>query len=146
MRRADTLHKRTPTGPTIRGSESISDSVGHPIVVASRWHPVGLMTLKSLGTDVVLTTARRPMSGSDETRTSRVPTRDVTGLVPTGLRVSAALSWRFIVVIAALYVIVWLAGFLLPPDRADGHRAAARRTDGTRRRPAGQPPVSQRPS
>ncbi|HEX6359630.1 AI-2E family transporter [Actinophytocola sp.] len=51
------------------------------------------------------------MSGSDETRASRIPTRDVTGLVPTGLRVSAALAWRFIVVIAALYVIVWLAGF-----------------------------------
>lgn len=53
------------------------------------------------------------MSGSDETRAARVPVsgRDVTGLVPTGLRVSAALSWRFIVVIAALYVIVWLAGY-----------------------------------
>jgi predicted PurR-regulated permease PerM len=37
--------------------------------------------------------------------------RDVAGLVPTGLRVSAALAWRFIVVIAALYVIVWLAGY-----------------------------------
>jgi predicted PurR-regulated permease PerM len=35
----------------------------------------------------------------------------VTGLVPTGLRVSAALSWRFIVVIAALYVLIWLAGY-----------------------------------
>ena len=31
--------------------------------------------------------------------------------MPTGLRVSAALAWRFIVVIAALYVIVWLAGY-----------------------------------
>jgi predicted PurR-regulated permease PerM len=31
--------------------------------------------------------------------------------VPTGLRVSAALAWRFIMVIAALYVIVWLAGY-----------------------------------
>jgi hypothetical protein len=49
------------------------------------------------------------MSGSDKTRKSPVP--DVTGLVPTGLRVSAALAWRFIVVIAALYVIVWLASF-----------------------------------
>jgi putative heme transporter len=37
--------------------------------------------------------------------------RDVTELVPTGLRVSAALSWRFLFVIAALYVIVWLAGY-----------------------------------
>lgn len=53
------------------------------------------------------------MNGADESRASRVPMsgRDVTGLVPTGLRVSAALSWRFIVVIAALYVIVWLAGY-----------------------------------
>ena len=31
--------------------------------------------------------------------------------MPTGLRVSAALAWRFIVVIAGLYVIVWLAGY-----------------------------------
>ncbi len=31
--------------------------------------------------------------------------------MPTGLRVSAALAWRFIVVIAALYVIIWLAGY-----------------------------------
>ncbi|MFL6143882.1 MAG: AI-2E family transporter [Labedaea sp.] len=36
---------------------------------------------------------------------------DVTELVPRGLRVSAALAWRFLVVIAALYVIVWLAGY-----------------------------------
>jgi predicted PurR-regulated permease PerM len=35
----------------------------------------------------------------------------VTGLVPTGLRVGAALAWRFIMVIAALYVIIWLAGY-----------------------------------
>jgi predicted PurR-regulated permease PerM len=35
----------------------------------------------------------------------------VTGLVPTGLRVSAALAWRFIVIIAALYVLIWLAGY-----------------------------------
>ena len=32
---------------------------------------------------------------------------DVTGLIPRGLRISAALAWRFIVVIAALYAIVW---------------------------------------
>lgn len=37
---------------------------------------------------------------------------DVTPLVPRGLRVSAALSWRFLVVIAALYVLVWLIGYL----------------------------------
>ncbi len=36
---------------------------------------------------------------------------DVTDLVPKGLRVSAAVAWRFIVVIAALYVIIWLAGY-----------------------------------
>lgn len=52
-----------------------------------------------------MTTTRR------ERKTSRKPPADVTPLVPTGLRVSAALSWRFIVVIAALYVIVWLAGY-----------------------------------
>lgn len=31
--------------------------------------------------------------------------------MPTGLRVSGALAWRFIVIIAALYVIVWLFGY-----------------------------------
>ncbi|MCA1655522.1 MAG: AI-2E family transporter [Pseudonocardiaceae bacterium] len=35
----------------------------------------------------------------------------MTGLVPTGLRVSGALAWRFIMVIAALYVIIYLAGY-----------------------------------
>jgi len=35
----------------------------------------------------------------------------VTELVPTGLRVTAALSWRFIMVIAAIYVVIWLAGY-----------------------------------
>ncbi|MEC3974665.1 AI-2E family transporter [Amycolatopsis sp. H20-H5] len=39
-------------------------------------------------------------------------TQDVTGLVPRGLRVTAALAWRFLVVIAALYVIVFLVGYL----------------------------------
>lgn len=37
---------------------------------------------------------------------------DVTGLIPRGLRIGAALSWRFIVVIAALYVVVFLIGYL----------------------------------
>ena len=37
---------------------------------------------------------------------------DVTGLIPRGLRVGAALAWRFIVVIAALYAVVWLMGYL----------------------------------
>jgi predicted PurR-regulated permease PerM len=36
---------------------------------------------------------------------------EVTNVVPRGLRVSAALSWRFVVVIAALYVLIWLAGY-----------------------------------
>ncbi|MFC4005284.1 AI-2E family transporter [Prauserella oleivorans] len=37
---------------------------------------------------------------------------DVTGVVPRGLRVSAALAWRFLVVIAALYVIIEIVGYL----------------------------------
>jgi predicted PurR-regulated permease PerM len=36
---------------------------------------------------------------------------EVTNVVPRGLRVSAALAWRFIVVIAALYVLIWVAGY-----------------------------------
>ena len=44
-------------------------------------------------------------------RKPRKSPADVTGLVPTGLRVSGALAWRFIMVIAALYVIVYLAGY-----------------------------------
>ncbi len=37
---------------------------------------------------------------------------DVSGMVPRGLRVGAALSWRFLMVIAALYVIIWMVGYL----------------------------------
>ena len=37
---------------------------------------------------------------------------DVTGLIPRGLRISAALAWRFIVVVAALYAVVWAVGYL----------------------------------
>jgi predicted PurR-regulated permease PerM len=37
---------------------------------------------------------------------------DVTGLVPRGLRIGAAVAWRFLVVIAALYVVIWLVGYL----------------------------------
>ncbi|MGA6162976.1 AI-2E family transporter [Amycolatopsis magusensis] len=37
---------------------------------------------------------------------------DVTTVVPRGLRIGAALAWRFLVVIAALYVIVWLVGYM----------------------------------
>jgi predicted PurR-regulated permease PerM len=36
----------------------------------------------------------------------------VTGLVPRGLRIGAALAWRFLVVIAALYVVIWVIGYL----------------------------------
>jgi predicted PurR-regulated permease PerM len=36
---------------------------------------------------------------------------EVTNVVPRGLRVSAAVAWRFVVVIAALYVLIWLAGY-----------------------------------
>jgi putative heme transporter len=39
------------------------------------------------------------------------PTGSVTDVVPRGLRVAAALFWRFLVVIAGLYVILWLAGY-----------------------------------
>ena len=46
-----------------------------------------------------------------ERKTSRPAPADVTPLVPTGLRVSAAVAWRSIVVIAGLYVIVWLAAY-----------------------------------
>ncbi|HEV7650661.1 MAG TPA: AI-2E family transporter [Actinophytocola sp.] len=51
------------------------------------------------------------MTTSRRERKPRKPPADVTELVPTGLRVSGALAWRFIMVIAALYVIVWLAGY-----------------------------------
>lgn len=40
-----------------------------------------------------------------------VPT-DVTKYVPTGLRISAAFAWRFIVVVAALAVVIWVIGKL----------------------------------
>ncbi|OLR91216.1 AI-2E family transporter [Actinokineospora bangkokensis] len=36
---------------------------------------------------------------------------DVTPAVPRGLRVAAALSWRFLVIIGALYVILYLLGY-----------------------------------
>ena len=37
---------------------------------------------------------------------------DISGLIPRGLRISAALAWRFIVVVAALYAVVWVVGYL----------------------------------
>ncbi|WP_328446790.1 AI-2E family transporter [Amycolatopsis sp. NBC_00438] len=37
---------------------------------------------------------------------------DITGLIPRGLRISAALAWRFIVIVAALYAVVWVIGYL----------------------------------
>src|SRR5919198_2352507 len=56
------------------------------------------------------------MSGSTDTvaamtKPTKSRTGDVTELVPRGLRVSGALAWRFLVVIAGLYVVVWLAGY-----------------------------------
>ena len=42
---------------------------------------------------------------------AKAPLEDVTPLVPQGLRVGAALSWRFLVVIGALYVVIWLFGY-----------------------------------
>ncbi|HJQ45856.1 MAG TPA: AI-2E family transporter [Amycolatopsis sp.] len=44
----------------------------------------------------------------------RFPGEDASteALVPRGLRVSAAFAWRFLVVIAALYVVIWLIGKL----------------------------------
>lgn len=37
---------------------------------------------------------------------------DVTGKVPKGLRISAAVSWRFLMVVAALYVVVWAITYI----------------------------------
>jgi predicted PurR-regulated permease PerM len=42
---------------------------------------------------------------------AKAPLEDVTPLVPQGLRVGAALSWRFLVLIGALYVVIWLMGY-----------------------------------
>jgi putative heme transporter len=58
-----------------------------------------------------VTTSHDKNPSQQKKRRRRPPPADVTGLVPTGLRVSAAVSWRFMVVIAALYVLVWLAGY-----------------------------------
>lgn len=63
---------------------------------------------------------RLPANSDDEparaVRKRTVPVfseeRDVTGWVPKGLRVTAALSWRFLVIVAALYVVVWLIDYL----------------------------------
>ncbi len=60
---------------------------------------------------VSLANVRHVTTTPREPKNSRKSPAAVTELVPTGLRVSAALAWRFIVVIAALYVIVWLAGY-----------------------------------
>jgi putative heme transporter len=51
------------------------------------------------------------VTSTSERKPSRKPPADVTQFVPTGLRVSAALAWRFLFVIAALYILVWLAGY-----------------------------------
>ncbi|WP_027941595.1 AI-2E family transporter [Amycolatopsis taiwanensis] len=51
-----------------------------------------------------MTDGHKPEFLGEDDRTS--------ALVPKGLRVSAAFAWRFLVVIAALYVIMWLIGRL----------------------------------
>ncbi|WP_236790362.1 AI-2E family transporter [Amycolatopsis sp. GM8] len=45
---------------------------------------------------------------------TRLPGEDArtTNAVPVGLRVAAGFAWRFLLVIAALYVIIWLIGYL----------------------------------
>ena len=40
------------------------------------------------------------------------PESEISSRVPLLLRVSAALSWRFVVVVAALYVVAYVFGFL----------------------------------
>jgi predicted PurR-regulated permease PerM len=54
--------------------------------------------------------------GAEPPKPPQVPVisedHDVSGMVPRGLRVGAALSWRFLMVIAALYVITWIVGYL----------------------------------
>jgi predicted PurR-regulated permease PerM len=55
----------------------------------------------SVGTDnVTHVTNKRPLAPLE-----------VTNVVPRGLRIAAALAWRFVVVIAALYVLIWLGGY-----------------------------------
>lgn len=61
-------------------------------------------------TDSPAGTPDEPRPTTKRSRRKRPPA-DVTLLVPTGLRVSAALAWRFLFVIAGLYVLVWLAGY-----------------------------------
>ncbi len=39
------------------------------------------------------------------------PTSDVTTLVPKGLRVCGALSWRFLMIIGALYIVIYVLGY-----------------------------------
>lgn len=52
------------------------------------------------------------MSEQSDAKAAEVPISDVTAVVPKGLRITAALSWRFLVVVAALYVVVYLVGYL----------------------------------
>jgi predicted PurR-regulated permease PerM len=53
------------------------------------------------------------VSESSETQAvSGAASDDVTAVVPRGLRVGAALSWRFLVVVAAMYVVIYLVGYL----------------------------------
>lgn len=72
---------------------------------------IGSQLSESIDTVLGVTSTPDDTSASKRKRRRRTPPGDVTGLVPTGLRVSAALAWRFIVVIAALYALIWLAGY-----------------------------------
>ena len=64
---------------------------------------------QAVSPDTVIAVSRNRVAGLKH---RSVPlTEDVTPYVPRGLRVSAALSWRFLVIIGALYVIIWLLGY-----------------------------------
>jgi predicted PurR-regulated permease PerM len=46
-----------------------------------------------------------------EPRKRPIAPLEVTNVVPRGLRVAAAVAWRFVIVIAALYILIWVAGY-----------------------------------
>lgn len=53
----------------------------------------------------------RHRAGDANVQSDTVLTEDVTPLVPKGLRVAAAFAWRFLVVAAALSIVIWLVGY-----------------------------------
>ena len=55
--------------------------------------------------------ARTIKAAGAPTGEPRIRNAEVQDLIPTGLRIGAALAWRFLVVIGALYVVVWLIGY-----------------------------------